>query len=55
MYDRLTLSTRDTRYAQFRVTSPIVQSLIEGVLGYTLVSSHAGIWNYRRDGELKPM
>jgi hypothetical protein len=54
MFDRLTLSTVDTRYTEeFRVTSPAVLTLVESVLGYDLVSSHHGNWVFRRDTEYK--
>lgn len=55
MFDRLTLSTNTTRYTnQFRVTTPMVVALIEGVLGYQLVSTH-GNWSFRRDIEFKTL
>ncbi|KAK3694412.1 hypothetical protein B0T22DRAFT_70589 [Podospora appendiculata] len=55
MFDRLVLSTEDTRYTnQFKVTSPVLIALIEGVLGYELVSSH-GAWSFRRDAEYKSL
>ncbi|KAK3335844.1 hypothetical protein B0T19DRAFT_20875 [Cercophora scortea] len=55
MYDRLVLSTEETRYTnQFKVTSPALVALIEGVLGYELVSSD-GAWNFRRDIEYKSL
>ncbi len=50
MFDRLELCTKENQYiAQFRVTSPILLALIEGVLGYRLTSAHAGTWNFRRE------
>ncbi|KAJ4297393.1 hypothetical protein N0V88_004314 [Collariella sp. IMI 366227] len=55
MFDRLTISTEDTRYtSRFRVTAPMVVSLIEGVLGYQLTSTH-GAWIFRRDTEFKTL
>ncbi|AEO70662.1 uncharacterized protein THITE_2122313 [Thermothielavioides terrestris NRRL 8126] len=49
MFDRLTLSTEESRYSdRFLVTSPMVVALIEGVLGYKLVSTH-GTWVFRRE------
>jgi hypothetical protein len=55
VFDRLTLSTEETRYTnQFTVTSPMIVSLIEGVLGYELISTH-GAWNFRRDAEFKKL
>jgi hypothetical protein len=55
MLDRLTLSTEDTRYTnQFMVTAPMVVALIEGVLGYELVSTHGG-WHFRRDTAFKTL
>lgn len=55
MFDRLTLSTKETRYSnQFQVTSPMVVAMIEGVLGYELVSTY-GSWTFRRDAEFKTM
>lgn len=56
MFDRLVLSTRDTRYTeQFRVTAPIAVSLIEGILGYMCVSSQSSTWNFKRETEFKRM
>lgn len=53
MFDRLVLSTENNRYTdKFQVTSPMVVALIEGVLGYTLVTSNGG-WNFRRDTEFR--
>lgn len=53
MFDRLILSTKETRYTnQFQVTTPMVIALVEGVLGYELVSTQGG-WNFRRDTEFK--
>ncbi|KAH6619405.1 hypothetical protein B0J18DRAFT_243696 [Chaetomium sp. MPI-SDFR-AT-0129] len=55
MFDRLTLSTEHNRYTnEFVVTSPLIVSLIEGVLGYRLVSAHEG-WSFRRDVEFKKL
>ncbi|GAB1310701.1 hypothetical protein MFIFM68171_00911 [Madurella fahalii] len=55
MYDRLFLSTENTRYSnQFHVTTPMVAAFIEGVLGYELVSADGG-WNFRRDTEFKKL
>jgi hypothetical protein len=56
MFDRLRLSTVDTRYTEeFRVTAPAVLALVEGVLGYELVSSHHGTWVFRRNTEYKSL
>ncbi|KAK0657019.1 hypothetical protein B0T16DRAFT_366800 [Cercophora newfieldiana] len=56
LFDRLVLSTKDTRYTnQFRVTTPMVVALIEGVLGYELVSNQSGTWSFRRDAEFKTL
>ncbi|KXX75694.1 hypothetical protein MMYC01_208297 [Madurella mycetomatis] len=55
MYDRLVLSTENTRYTnRYHVTSPMVAAFIGGVLGYELVSTHGG-WNFRRDTEFKAL
>ncbi|KAK3329886.1 hypothetical protein B0H66DRAFT_542286 [Apodospora peruviana] len=55
MFDRLVLNTHDTRYTnQFQVTAPMVIALIEGVLGYELVSAH-GTWSFRRDTAFKTL
>ncbi|KAH6854087.1 hypothetical protein B0I37DRAFT_388235 [Chaetomium sp. MPI-CAGE-AT-0009] len=55
VFDRLTLSTEQTKYSdQFTVTSPMVVSLIEGLLGYKLISTDGG-WNFRRDAEFKAL
>ena len=55
LFDRLILSTKETRYTtQFRVTTPMVVALIEGILGYELVSTH-GSWSFRRDVEFKTL
>lgn len=55
MYDRLTLSTEETRYTnQFAVTAPMIAALIEGVLGYEVVSTD-GSWKFRRDVEFKTL
>lgn len=54
MFDRLVLSTQETKYTeQFRVTAPMVLSLVEGVLGYDMVSSQPGAWNFRREAAFK--
>lgn len=55
MFDRLTLSTEETRHTnQFTVTSPIIVSLIEGVLGYELISTD-GACKFRRDAEFRTL
>ncbi|KAK3300695.1 uncharacterized protein B0H64DRAFT_414521 [Chaetomium fimeti] len=55
MFDRLTLNTEATRYTNgFTVTSPMIVSLIEGTLGYKLISTEGG-WNFRRDTEFKAL
>ncbi|KAL2136196.1 hypothetical protein VTI74DRAFT_5074 [Chaetomium olivicolor] len=55
MFDRLTLSTEETRYTnRFRVTAPMIVSLIEGVLGYQLTSTRDA-WIFRRDTEFKTL
>ena len=55
LFDRLTLSTEETKYTnQFTLTSPMVVSLIEGALGYKLVSTDSG-WNFRRDTEFRAL
>jgi len=59
MFDRLTLSTHDTRYTdQFHVTSPMIIALIERVLGYDLekqLSQGGEVWHFRRDTEIKKL
>lgn len=55
MFDRLKLSTEETRYSdRFHVTSPMVVALIEGVLGYELVSTQGG-WHFRRATAFKTL
>ncbi|KAK4116612.1 hypothetical protein N656DRAFT_811520 [Canariomyces notabilis] len=55
MFDRLVLSTQETRYtSQFQVTAPMLVALIEGTLGYDLVSTYSG-WTFRRDTEFKTL
>ncbi|KAL2161703.1 hypothetical protein VTH06DRAFT_8265 [Thermothelomyces fergusii] len=55
MFDRLTLSTAQTRYTdQFTVTAPMIVSLIEGTLGYDLISTH-GRWVFRRDANFETL
>ncbi|KAK4156635.1 hypothetical protein C8A00DRAFT_30488 [Chaetomidium leptoderma] len=55
MFDRLTLSTEETRYTdRFTMTSPMIVALIEGVLGYQLISNN-GAWNFRRDTVFKTL
>ncbi|EEY20156.1 conserved hypothetical protein [Verticillium alfalfae VaMs.102] len=52
MFDKLELSTQDNRYTtQFQMTSPMLLALIEGVLGYKLLSSQGGTWSFRRETE----
>ncbi len=54
MYDRLLLTTENSRYTQqFAVNPCIVLALVEGVLGYEQVSANLGRWTYRRDAEFK--
>jgi hypothetical protein len=54
MFDRLVFS-EETRYTtQFTVTSPMIVSLIEGVLGYELISTD-GSWKFRRDVEFRTL
>lgn len=53
MFDRLSVSTRDTRYNnQFQVTAPMIVAFVEGVLGYELMSDRGG-WNFKRETEFK--
>ncbi|KAK4184712.1 hypothetical protein QBC35DRAFT_455009 [Podospora australis] len=56
MFDRLVLTTEHTRYNanDFRVTAPMVVALMEGVLGYELVSTQ-GVWSFRRHVEFKTL
>jgi hypothetical protein len=55
MFDKLTLSTKETRYThQFQVTTPMIVAFVEGVLGYELISTH-GTWSFRRDTEFKTL
>ncbi|KAH7347658.1 hypothetical protein B0T11DRAFT_143399 [Plectosphaerella cucumerina] len=54
MFDRLELSTKENRYVtQFHVTTPMILALIEGVLGYTLLSGEGGTWTFRRETKLR--
>lgn len=54
MFDRLELSTKENRYvAQFQVTTPMMLALIEGVLGYTMLSGEGGTWTFRRETEFR--
>ncbi|KAK3938770.1 hypothetical protein QBC46DRAFT_355624 [Diplogelasinospora grovesii] len=56
MFDRLTLSTEDTKYTdRFRVTAPMVVAIIEGVLGYEMIGTTHGEWKFRRDTEFKTL
>ncbi|KAK1826370.1 hypothetical protein QBC39DRAFT_22606 [Podospora conica] len=53
MFDRLSVSTKDTRYnSQFQVTAPMIVAFVEGVLGYELISDRGG-WNFKRETEFK--
>ncbi len=54
MYDRLVLTTENSRYTkQFTLNPCVVLAMVEGVLGYEQVSVHAGQWAYRRDSEFR--
>ena len=54
MYDRLLLTTENSRYTkQFTVNPCIVLALVEGVLGYERASVDGGQWTFRRDAEFK--
>jgi len=54
MYDRLLITTEETRYTkQFAVNPCVVLAMVEGVLGYEKVSVHAGQWTFRRDQAFK--
>ncbi|KAK0730997.1 hypothetical protein B0H67DRAFT_56775 [Lasiosphaeris hirsuta] len=53
VFDKLVLSTKETRYTtKFQVTTPMIVAMVEGVLGYELVSTQ-GTWSFRRDTEFK--
>ena len=55
LFDRLVLSTENTGYTnQFQLTAPMIAALIEGVLGYDLISAE-GRWKFRRDVEFKSL
>lgn len=55
MFDRLVLTTEHIRYTNdFRVTIPMVITLVEGVLGYEPVATQGG-WSFRRDTEFKTL
>ena len=55
MFDRLVLSTRETKYTnKFQVTVPMVVALIEGVLEYELLYFE-GLWVFKRDSELRSL
>ncbi|KAL1837816.1 hypothetical protein VTJ49DRAFT_3381 [Mycothermus thermophilus] len=57
MFDRMTMSTGRHGYGSpnpFTITFPMVVSLIEGVLGYDLISTD-GMWKFRRDAEFRTL
>ncbi|KAF2972062.1 hypothetical protein GQX73_g1622 [Xylaria multiplex] len=51
-YDRLTV-TADTRYTAQEISPTILLALIEGVLGYEIVSNDGSLWTFRRDVEFR--
>jgi len=54
MYDRLVITTEETRYTkQFTLNPCAVLAMVESVLGYERVSVHPGQWTFRRDQEFK--
>ncbi|KAI0104282.1 hypothetical protein GGR51DRAFT_229837 [Nemania sp. FL0031] len=53
VYDRLTVNSETTRYMVQTVSPTILLALIEGVLGYKLVSQDGSSWTFRRDIEFK--
>jgi len=53
MFDRLLLSTENSRYTKHTVNPCIILALVEGVLGYQTVSVGEHKWTYRRDVRFK--
>ncbi len=53
MFDRLTLNTETSYSNRFTVTSPMIVALIEGLLGYELISRDG--WHFRRDTAFKTL
>lgn len=53
MFDRLTLNTETSYGNRFTVTSPTIVALVEGLLGYELISRDG--WHFRRDTAFKSL
>ncbi|KAL2271398.1 hypothetical protein VTJ83DRAFT_769 [Remersonia thermophila] len=59
LFDRMTMKTGDGRYGYgssnpFTMTVPMIVSIVEGVLGYDLISTE-GTWKFRRDTEFRTL
>ncbi|TGJ80327.1 hypothetical protein E0Z10_g8447 [Xylaria hypoxylon] len=52
VYDRLTVAT-ESRYTAQEVSPTMLLSLIEGVMGYKMISNDGPFWTFRRDVEFK--
>ena len=56
LFNRLVIRPQSRNMAASQTLSPVViLPFIEGVLGFTMVSSEAGLWHYRREGELRKL
>jgi len=56
LFNRLLIRPQSRNMSASQTLSPvIVLPFIESVLGFTMVSSEAGLWHYRRDGELRKL
>jgi len=56
LFNRLLIKPQSRNMSASQTLSPvIILPFIESVLGFTLVSSEAGLWHFRRDGELKKL
>ncbi|KAI1332448.1 hypothetical protein F5Y16DRAFT_357816 [Xylariaceae sp. FL0255] len=53
MYDRLTI-TSEEKYIVQDISAVLVVALVEGVLGYKIVSTDRSMWSFRRDVEFRP-
>ncbi|KAI0424107.1 hypothetical protein F5Y09DRAFT_154189 [Xylaria sp. FL1042] len=52
VYDRMTV-TVESRYAAQEISPTIILGLVEGVLGYKIVSNDGPYWSFRRDVEFR--
>ena len=48
-YDTLILEPLDPRWTGFEISPAMILAFIEGVLGYTMISSTESFWSYRRN------